>query len=175
MAKLRKMLSDINAPYIQSLMRLIETQSKETIAKWCIGYAEKDLLPLWEEIYPDDHRPANALKAAQGYLAGEIKLPDVKIQINECRNAAREAEGSPIAQGAARTIDACSSSVHNSAGSLALALYGALTIAYYKAGTNAPWPVLEESAAEECVRMEAALRSITIENELNPAKIKWGC
>ena len=54
-------------------------------------------------------------------------------------------------------------------------LYGALTIAYYKAGITAPWPALEELATEECVRMEAALRSMAIENEINPAKIKWGC
>ena len=131
-------------------------------------------MPLWEVSYPDDLRPANALKAAHGYLEGKIKLPDVKIRINECRNAAREAGNSPIVQGAVRTIDGCSSSVHNSATSLALALYGSLTIAYYKAGTNVPWSALEELAAEECVRMETALRSIAIHNESNPAKIRWG-
>lgn len=31
MAKTRRMLSDWRAPYIQSLMRLIETQSKATL------------------------------------------------------------------------------------------------------------------------------------------------
>ncbi|MDR0794857.1 MAG: hypothetical protein LBE79_02205 [Tannerella sp.] len=34
MKKYRKMLSDINAPYLQSLMKLIETQSKTTLANW---------------------------------------------------------------------------------------------------------------------------------------------
>lgn len=47
MAKARKMLSDLNAPYIQSLMRLIETQSKSTLAHWAVDYAELVILPLW--------------------------------------------------------------------------------------------------------------------------------
>ncbi|MDO9592157.1 MAG: hypothetical protein Q7I98_03070 [Erysipelotrichaceae bacterium] len=34
MPKTRKMLSDWQAPYLQSLRRLIETQSKETLASW---------------------------------------------------------------------------------------------------------------------------------------------
>lgn len=38
MAKLRKMLGSADSPYIVSLMRLIETQSKETIAGWCLDY-----------------------------------------------------------------------------------------------------------------------------------------
>jgi hypothetical protein len=37
MKKYRKMLSDINAPYLQSLMKLIETQSKTTLAHWSIN------------------------------------------------------------------------------------------------------------------------------------------
>ena len=175
MPKLRKMLTDPSAPYIQSLMRLIETQSKETIANWCVGYAQEHLLPLWARSFPDDCRPAEALIAAQEYLAGQIKLPDVKKKIAQCRNAARESEGSHIAQGAARTIDAAASSVHNPAGSISLAFYGALTIAYGKLGTDAPWEALESLAAEECAKMEAALKAVAVENEPNPAKIKWGC
>ena len=31
MPKYRKMLSDVNAPYLQSLMRLIKTQSKKPV------------------------------------------------------------------------------------------------------------------------------------------------
>lgn len=30
-------------------------------------------------------------------------------------------------------------------------------------------------AAEECRRMEAALRAVSVENEPNPAKIDWKC
>ncbi len=175
MAKLRKMLTDIDAPYIRSLMGLIETQSKETIATWCMDYAETYLLPLWKQALPQDTRPEMALKAGRDYLAGKIKLPDAKKEIMECRKAARETEGNPIPQGAARTIDAAASSIYNPAGSLGLAFYGALTIAYNQVGVTASWDALERLAAAECQKMENALRAISVENEPKPAKIKWNC
>ncbi|MGB4661005.1 MAG: hypothetical protein WBI07_17675 [Mobilitalea sp.] len=43
MAKARKMLSDWEAPCIQALVKLIETQSKITLANWAIDYAEEQL------------------------------------------------------------------------------------------------------------------------------------
>ena len=169
------MLNDINADYIQSFMRLIETQSKETIAKWCISYTQTNLLPLWTNEFPKDSRPADTLTAAYDYLNGKIKLADAKKQITECRAAAREAEGSHIAQGAARTIDAAASAIHNPAGSISIAFYGALTIAYSKKGLDAPWEELEQVAIEECHKMMDSFAKIAILDEPNPAKIKWNC
>lgn len=60
MPKARKVLSDWDAPYIQSLVKQIETQSKTTLAQWAINYAEQALLPLWSKHYPDDPRPQKA-------------------------------------------------------------------------------------------------------------------
>lgn len=53
MPKARKMLSDWNAPYIQALMKLIETQSKSTLAHWAVDYAEQIILPLWSKHSPE--------------------------------------------------------------------------------------------------------------------------
>lgn len=78
MPKYRKMLNDINAPYLQSLMGLIETQSKTTLANWCIDYASAHILPIYENAYPDSMGPKNALAAARDWLVGEVKLPYVK-------------------------------------------------------------------------------------------------
>ncbi|MEL7658528.1 MAG: putative immunity protein, partial [Bacillota bacterium] len=75
MPTLRKMLSDWEAPYIQSLVKLIETQSKATLANWAVDYSERVLLPLWSKNKPDDPRPQNALSAAREWLTGAIKLP----------------------------------------------------------------------------------------------------
>lgn len=44
MKKPRKMLSDWEAPYIRSLVQLIETQNKITLANWCISYCEAHIL-----------------------------------------------------------------------------------------------------------------------------------
>ncbi|MEL7567719.1 MAG: putative immunity protein [Dehalobacterium sp.] len=175
MPKTRKMLSDWNAPYIQSLVKLIETQSKATLAIWAVDYAEQVILPLWSKYYPDDLRPQNTLNAAREWLSGAIKLPQAKTAILECHAAAREADANPVAQAAARTIGQSASTIHSARHCIGLALYGAIAIAYDTLGIETPWGQIEQCAADECGRMLDALRVVAVENEPNPAKINWKC
>jgi len=42
-------------------------------------------------------------------------------------------------------------------------------------GIDADWDALVAVAAEECAKMEAALKAVAVENEPNPAKINWRC
>ncbi|MGE5397998.1 MAG: putative immunity protein [Chitinophagales bacterium] len=175
MPKARKMLSDWKASYIQSLMKLIETQSKSTLAHWAVDYAERVILPLWNKYYPDDLRPQNALNTARDWLSGAIKLPQAKAEILKCHAAAREAEGNPVAQASARAIGQCASTIHSARHCIGLAFYGALAFAYDQLGTDAEWAQIEQCAGEECGRMEAALHVVAVENEPNPAKIDWKC
>ena len=72
MAKLRKTLGDVNAPSAVALRNLIDTQSKDTIRKWCLDYAEQRILPIFERHCPDDNRPRNAVNAARGICAGQM-------------------------------------------------------------------------------------------------------
>jgi mannose/fructose/N-acetylgalactosamine-specific phosphotransferase system component IID len=174
--KTRKMLNDINAPYLQSLMRLIETQSKTTLANWAIDYCYANILPIYKKSYPDDKRCRNALDAAKDWLNGKVKLPYVKnIILNECHAAARENDNNPTAQAAARTCGQAAATIHSPTHSLGLALYGALAVAYDTLGTETAWEELLKVAADECGRMESALRDVAAENEPNPAKINWKC
>ena len=175
MAKLKKMLSDIHAPYIVSLMRLIETQSKTTLANWSIDYAETNILSIYESAYPADTRLREALNAARDWLAGKIKLPVVKKLVLDTHAAAREAEAYPAAQAAARTIGQAAATIHTPTHALGLALYGAMAVAYNRAGIHEKPEVYEQMAAEECAKMEAALRAVSVPNEPNPAKINWNC
>lgn len=175
MPKTRKMLSDWEAPYIQSLVKLIETQSKSTLAHWSLDYAQQVIVPLWSKHYPDDQRPQNALRAAREWLSGEIKLPQAKAAILACHAAAREAEGNPVAQAAARGIGQCASTIHAAGHCIGLAFYGALAVAYDTLGTKTPWEQLEQCAADECSRMLDALRAVSVEDEPNPAKLSWKC
>lgn len=175
MPKTRKMLSDWRAPYIQSLMKLIEMQSKVTLANWAVDYSERVLLPLWSKHYPDDLCPQNALNAARQWLSGATKLPQAKAAILECHAATRESVGNPAAQAAARAIGQCASTIHSARHCIGLAFYGALAIAYDALGADSPWEQIEQFAAEECGRMEAALRSVSVEDEPYPAKIDWKC
>lgn len=175
MPKGRKMLSNWDASYIQSLVKLIETQSKVTLANWAVDYAEQGILPLWSKYYPDDLRPQKALNAAREWLSGAIKLPLAKAAILECHAAAREADANPVAQAAARAIGQSASTIHSARHCIGLALYGAIAVAYDTLGTNTAWEQLERCAADECGRMLEALRSVAVESEPNPAKIDWKC
>ncbi|MPM13087.1 hypothetical protein SDC9_59442 [bioreactor metagenome] len=174
--KLRKMLGDVNAPSTIVLMRPIGTQSKATICKWCMDYAEARILPIFEKHCPTDVRPRNALTAARDYLEGKVKFPVVKnIILNECHAAARELEDNPAAQAAARACGQGSAVVHTLSHALGLYFYGAAAIAYDRVGLNGTAEVYDKIAEEICADMTAALQAIAVENVPNPAKIKWGC
>ncbi|HHV60632.1 MAG TPA: hypothetical protein GXX49_10180 [Clostridiaceae bacterium] len=173
MAKYRKALNDLKAPYIQPLVKLIGTQSKSTLANWAVDYAEQNILKIWRKFYPEDQRPQNAINAAREWLAGAIKLPVARTAILECHAAAREAEKNPAAQAAARAVGQSASTIHSARHCIGLALYGALAVAYDTLGAGAPWEQLEQCAAIECGRMLEALRAVSVADEPNPAKINW--
>lgn len=164
MAKLRKMLGKADSPYILSLMSLIETQSKDTLANWCMDYAEEFILPIYEKAYPNDRRPMKALNSARQWLLGEVKLPEVKKLILDTHEAAREAEDNPAAQAAARTIGQAAATIHVATHSLGLAFYGAAAIAYDRLGINENPETYDKIAAEECAKMEEALLTRKMQN-----------
>lgn len=175
MAKVRKMLGKADSPYIVSLMRLIETQSKNTIVKWCNEYAREHILPIYEKDYPNDSRLKNALNASNEWLEGSMKLIDAKKIIKEAQIAAREAEGNPAAQAAARAIGATTATINTVTSSLGLAFYGAAAIAYSSIGVNEKVEVYDKIAARECKNMEEALCKASVIDEPNPVKINWNC
>lgn len=175
MAKLRKMLGSADAPYILSLMKLIETQSKATIARWCIDYTREFILPIYTKECPGDAGPLLALDAADEWLQGNGSLKDVKKLIQNANTAAKDAEDKPAAQAAARCLAQAAASIHTSTHSLGLAFYGAAAIAYDREGIKADAGVYDRIACEECGKMEAALRAVAVENEPDPAKINWYC
>lgn len=176
MAKLRKMLGKADSPYIVSLMRAIETQSKITIAGWCLDYTQQHILPIFEKECPSDVRPRSALEASRLWFEGKVKLPEVKnIILNECHAAAREVDDNPVAQAAARACGQAAACFHTPTHALGLAFYGTAAIAYGRVGLFEKAEVYDQIAAEECAKMEAALRAVSVENEPNPAKINWNC
>lgn len=173
--KPRKMLNNWEAPCIQSLIKIIPTQSKTTLAHWAIDYAEEHLIPIWNKYYAQDERPFLALEKARLWLAGQLKLPQVKPAILNCHEAAQEAAQHPIALAAARAIGQCASTIHSARHCIGLVLYGALAIAYEQKGVDTKWEELEDFANKECVKMEKALQRIAVVNETNPSNIDWKC
>jgi hypothetical protein len=174
--QMRKTFGDVNAPSTTALMRLIETQSKMTVANWTLDYAEQKILPLFEKHCPNDERPAHAITAARGWLDGKVKLPYAKnIILNECHAAARELDDNPVAQAAARAIGQSAGSIHAAPHSLGLYFYAAAAMAYDRLGLNASEAEYEAVAKEVCADYTATLRAVAVENEPNPAQCKWHC
>ena len=174
--KLRKMLGDANESSCVALRELIDTQSKDTIRKWCLDYAENKILPIFEKHSPGDDRPRNAVAAAHDYLDGKMKFPVVKnIILNECHAAARELDANPTAQAAARAVGQGLAVVHTLTHSLGLFFYAAAAVAYDRVGLEASEEMYAKIAEEVCLDYTAALRDVAVENEPNPAKLKWNC
>ena len=174
MPKLKKMYSNLDNPHVQQLMRLIETQSKQTLVNWCCEYALKAMLPVYQKHYPADKRPLEAINAAKDWLAGNMKLPEVKKLILACHEAAREAENNPAAQAAVRAIGQAASSVHVATHALGIAFYGAMAIAYNHV-SNETQEVYDKLAEEELANIELSLRAVCVDNEPNPVKVNWNC
>jgi hypothetical protein len=56
-----------------------------------------------------------------------------------------------------------------------LFFYAAAAVAYDRVGFDAIDDVYGKIAEEVCLDYTNALRSIAVENEANPAKLKWNC
>lgn len=137
------MLGAADSPYILSLMRLIETQSKTTIADWCVDYAKAHILEIYQKAYPQDERVPRVLAAYRQFRQGEDKV-SAGIKVAQLKKAV------------ARANDAAA-------------------IAYDRVGLEEKPEVYDGIAAQECEKMEAALRAVAVEDEPNPAKINWYC
>jgi len=155
-------------------MRIIETQSKQTLVKWCCDYAENFMLPIYRKHFPDDARPFAAVGAAKDWLDGKIKLPEAKKLILACHEAARDAENNSAAQAAARAAGQAASSIHTATHALGIAFYGAMAVAYEKIA-NESQEVYDRLAEEELAGIVCSLRSVCVENEPNPVKVNWNC
>lgn len=165
----RKMLGSVDHPAIIRLMRMIETQSKETLIRFAAEYVISQYLPL-----VDDPRLTQAVQCAMGYVSGECALKDVKLAVKEAR-AAAQSETDPVKQAAARAISTACAVATTSTNALGFAFYGAAAFAYSRAGLKADTATYDALATEELERICAALTAVLVPDEPNPVKVDWGC
>lgn len=95
--KARKMLGSADAPGVVALMRQMETQSRETLARWSAGYARESLLPICLAAHPQDTLPAQLLALAMDWAEGRcdgktvrpllaaLRMPPGRRQPRRCR------------------------------------------------------------------------------------------
>lgn len=170
MAKLRKTLGRAGDPAVQALMRQMETQSEETLKRWCIQEAERAYLPLCGQ-----GEPLRAgLEAAQACAEGRVKLKEIRPALRAAMEAARGAT-EPTEQAAARAVATAAGSVQTLTNALGMAFYGAAATAYAQLGTSATAEAYDAAAEAEFVRLRRSLCEVSIEGEANPARLDWNC
>lgn len=175
MAKLRRMLGDINSPECIGLMRLIETQSKQVLAAWAVSYAKDNYLGILEEECPGSGAVKEAVAACEEYLSGNKKLSEIKPAVKAAVQTAREISNNPVGQAAARAVSTACGTVQTPTNALGFLFYGAAAAAYSEAGLEEKPEVYEKLASEELKRALVSLKAAAVPDEPNPVKINWNC
>ena len=169
MPRLHKMLGDARHPTVLSLMRLMETQSHETLVRWAAACVRERYLPLAE-----DARLFAALAAAEGWLKGELSLKAAQAPLREARQAAG-AEADPVRQAAARAIATACAAIRTPTSALGFVFYGAAAAAYRQAGLDASKDVYDALADAELEALLFALQETAVADEPCPVPPDWSC
>lgn len=173
MAKIRKMLGDVNSAECKNMMALIETQSKITLASWAVNFAVENYLPIYTSLSGDESF-CEITEACKKYIRGDIKLPEVKTYLKKANETAKNAEN-PAEQAAARALSVACAAVQTPTNSLGFLFYGCAAVAYSEKGTGETAETYAEISADHFIKAYASLKAVSVENEENPAKINWGC
>ena len=86
---------------------------QKILAVWSLDCAEH-VLPVFEEKYPSDPRPRDAIEAGRSWLRGEIKVGEARKAAFLAHAAARSAAGDPPASFAARAAGHAAATAHTS-------------------------------------------------------------
>lgn len=174
MAKLRKMLGDVNSPVCMEIMALIATQSQQTVEKWAVDYAFENTLPLYCKEYPGETLLSDTVAKCRSYMAGEMKLSQLKPFLSEARKLASATKGD-VAQAAARAVSAACASTQTPTNAFGFLMYSAAAGAYADLGIDCPQPEYDAYAQKQMENALASLKSVAVENEPNPVKVDWHC
>lgn len=102
---------------------LVKGTDKRTLAIWAIDCAER-VLPYFEEKYPDDPRPRNALNVLQAWIAtGIFHMADIRSASLASHAAARDVGDDTPARSAARAAGQAVATAHVATHSLGSAIY----------------------------------------------------
>lgn len=89
MKKGNQVLFAKDSEYLQDLISLFQNQNHRVMVLWAFDFAAESIAEL-EEKYPEEMRPGEALKAAQDWSAGRIKMRLAQRKILDCHAFAKE-------------------------------------------------------------------------------------
>ncbi len=105
------------------VVELMGTTDHKTLAIWAIDCVER-VMPYFEEKYPEDHRPRDAITALKAWvLTGVFKMADIRKASLSSHAAAREVGEDDAARSAARAAGQAVATAHVRTHSLGAANY----------------------------------------------------
>lgn len=169
------MLGDINDPVIVSLMRLIETQSADTLANWALNYVENNVINIFESEYPNDKRVYCIIIAARKYLKGEKTLEEFKSILKEGKEIIEDVSENTVGLASIRAILTACATKYSPTNALGYTFYSVAAIVYNKKGLLESREIYDSLAKEEFYKILESLKMVAIINEKNPVKVDWYC
>ena len=111
------------AKYKGEFVELVEKVDHKTLAIWAIDCAER-ILPYFEEEYPQDHRPRQAIETLQAWIdSGVFKMAVIRKASLDSHAAAREVGVDNAARSAARAAGQAVATAHVPTHSIGAAIY----------------------------------------------------
>ncbi|WP_119068174.1 putative immunity protein [Aggregatilinea lenta] len=102
---------------------LVESTDQKTLARWAIDCAER-VLPYFEDQFPDDPRPRQALVTLQAWIdTGEFRMAVIRKASLDSHAAAREVGEDSPARSAARAAGQAVATAHVYAHAPGAAIY----------------------------------------------------
>ena len=106
-----------------SMVELVRTTHHRTLAVWAVDCVER-VMPYFEEEYPEDHRPRNAIEACREWVrTGVFKMANIRKAALASHAAAREVGEDNAARSAARAAGQAVATAHVPTHSIGAANY----------------------------------------------------
>ena len=139
------------------------------LAVWAADCAQH-VLPLFEEVRPDDDRPRMAIELARAWTRGEVSMTQARTAAGHANAAARDLRGA--ARFAAYSAAQAAAVAHVAAHELGAAAY-----AIKAARADAPNGECEAAARQECLwqreQLPAAIRELVLDDQRLRNDICW--
>lgn len=116
-------------------LALVEKTDQKILAAWAIDCAER-VLPYFEQQYPEDQRPRQALETLQVWIdTGVFKMAVIRKASLDAHAAARDVGADNPARSAARAAGQAVATAHVPTHAIGAAIYGLQAI--YRASDSA--------------------------------------
>ncbi len=107
----------------EPMVELVSKTDYKTLAVWAMNCVER-VMPYFEEKYPEDHRPRNAIEVLQTWIhTGVFKMADIRKASLASHAAAREVGEDTAARSAARAAGQAVATAHVPTHSIGAANY----------------------------------------------------